>query len=125
MSEPILNGRYAIKEVIGQGGMGVVYRAVDLELQRDVALKTIKEFLEPQQAELFIKECEVLKRLEHPNIINLYAAGVGHENGRQKPFFVMPLLRGTTLDKLIHNKTQRLTPERVVAIVTQTAKGLQ
>ena len=45
--------RYQIKEIIGEGGMGIVYRAVDLEMHSDVALKTIKEVLDPQQIELF------------------------------------------------------------------------
>jgi len=122
---PKLNNRYELREIIGEGGMGIVYRAVDRELKRDVALKTIKELLDSQQLDWFLRECDVLKQLEHPNIVNLYDAGISEENGEKKPFFVMPFLPGLTLDKLIRTHAARLTPERVVDIITQTARGLQ
>ncbi|HYR42122.1 MAG TPA: protein kinase, partial [Terriglobia bacterium] len=115
--------RYQIKEIIGEGGMGIVYRAIDLEMQSDVALKTIKEVLDPQQIELFRRECTVLRRLRHPNVVDVFDFGITEEKGREKPFFVMPFLPGFTLDKVI--RSQRLTPDRVVDIITQTARGLQ
>src|SRR5262249_39936733 len=74
---------------------------------------------------LFRKECAVLRKLSHPNIINLYAFGISEQNGQEKPFFIMPFLAGLTLDKLIHSHAARLTPDRVVDIITQTARGLQ
>jgi serine/threonine-protein kinase len=117
--------RYQIKEIIGEGGMGIVYRAVDLEMQSDVAVKTIKEVLDPQQIELFRRECAVLRRLRHPNVVDVFDFGIAEEKGREKPFFVMPYLPGFTLDKLIRSHAARLTPDRVVDIVTQTARGLQ
>src|SRR5262249_40631573 len=125
MSTSKLYGRYELKEIVGEGGQGVVYRAVDLEMQSDVALKTIKELLDPEQIELFRRECAVLRKLRHPNVVDLYDFGVGEDNGQQKPFFVMPFLPGLTLDKLIRSHAAQLTPERVVDIVTQTARGLQ
>jgi len=120
-----LNGRYELKDIVGEGGMGIVYRAFDLDTQSDVALKTIKELLDPQQIELFWRECTVLRKLRHPNVVDLYDFGIGEENGKQKPFFVMPFLPGLTLDKLIRTHAARLTPDRVVDIITQTARGLQ
>jgi len=80
-SAPKLSSRYEIKEIIGEGGMGIVYRAIDLEVQSDVALKTIKELLSDQQIELFRKECAVLRKLRHPNIVDLYDFGVSQEAG--------------------------------------------
>jgi eukaryotic-like serine/threonine-protein kinase len=124
-SAPKLSSRYEIKEIIGEGGMGIVYRAIDLEVQSDVALKTIKELLSDQQIELFRRECAVLRKLRHPNIVDLYDFGVSQEAGQQKPFFVMPFLPGATLDRLIRSHAARLTPDRVVDIITQTARGLQ
>src|SRR5262245_49008805 len=120
-----LNGRYEIKEIIGEGGMGIVYRAFDLEMQSDVAVKTIKEFVGPQQVDLFRRECTVLRKLRHPNVVDLYDFGITEDKEQQKPFFVMPFLPGFTLDKLIRNHALRLTPDRVVDIITQTARGLQ
>jgi serine/threonine protein kinase len=117
--------RYQIKEIIGEGGMGIVYRAVDLEMHSDVALKTIKEVLDPQQIELFRRECTVLRRLRHPNVVDVFDFGIAEEKGQEKPFFVMPFLPGFTLDKVIRNHAARLTPDRVVDIITQTARGLQ
>ncbi|HYR91361.1 MAG TPA: protein kinase [Terriglobia bacterium] len=117
--------RYQIKEIIGEGGMGIVYRAVDREMQSDVALKTIKELLDPRQIDLFRRECAVLRKLSHPNVVNVYDYGIRDEKGQEKPFFVMPLLAGVTLDKLIRSHAARLTPDRVVDIITQTARGLQ
>src|SRR5437016_9939958 len=107
-------GRYEIKEAIGEGGMGIVYRAIDREMQSDVALKTIKEVLDPQQIELFRRECSVLRRLRHPNVVDVFDFGFTEEKGGEKPFFVMPLLPGFTLDKVIRSHAARLTPDRVV-----------
>src|SRR5262252_1450081 len=122
----LIKGRYETKEKIGDGGMGVVFRTSDLEMpQSDVALKTIKELIDPRQVELFLRECGVLRELKHPNVIDLYDFGISKENGEEKPFYVMPLLPGVTLDKLIRTQSAKLTPERVVDIITQAAKGLQ
>jgi len=122
----LIKGRYETKEKIGDGGMGVVFRTSDLEMpQSDVALKTIKELVDPRQTELFLRECGVLRELKHPNVIDLYDFGISKENGEEKPFYVMPLLPGVTLDKLIRTQSAKLTPERVVDIITQAAKGLQ
>ena len=110
-SAPRLNNRYEIKEVVGEGGMGIVYRAVDLEMQSDVALKNIRELLDDEQIELFRRECTVLRKVRHPNIVDLYDFGITEEGGEQKPFFVMPFLPGATLDRLIRNQAARLTPD--------------
>src|SRR5689334_4362270 len=117
--------RYQIKEIIGEGGMGIVYRAEDLQMHRDVALKTIKELLDPEQIELFRRELAVLTSLSHPNVVNVFDFGTAEDKGREKPFFVMPVLAGFTLDKIIRSQAARLTPDRVVDIITQTARGLQ
>ncbi|PYS13561.1 MAG: hypothetical protein DMG15_10795, partial [Acidobacteria bacterium] len=119
-----LKGRYEPKEVIAEGGMGIVYRALDLEMQSEVAIKTILQCRDPQLLDMFRTECAALRKLRHPNVVDLYDYGVVEEGGQIQPFFVMPLLPGVTLDKLIRNQTSRLTPERIVDIITQTARGL-
>lgn len=120
-----LKGRYEIKEILGQGGMGVVYKAYDTVIQRDVALKTIRDIPDPTALQLFQKECGVLASLSHPNIIEIFDIGEFEEEGEKKPFFVMPLLPGLPLDKLIRGSSHRLTVERSAEIISQTCRGLQ
>jgi len=118
--------RYEIRESpIGQGGMGIVYKAYDIITRRYVALKTISGPGNNTAFDLFEKEWSVLARLSHPNIVDILETGQFEENGQQKPFFVMPLLPGVTLDRLIKSDSQRLTVERTVEIITQTCRGLQ
>jgi eukaryotic-like serine/threonine-protein kinase len=105
--------------------MGVVYRAYDRVVKRDVALKTIKDIHSEAQLGLFYKECELLKSISHPNIIELFDIGVTEEEGPGKPYFVMPLLEGVTLQELIRTSSQRLTLSRIVDIITHTCRGLQ
>lgn len=122
----IVAGRYRIESPpIGEGGMGVVYKAFDNVTKRFVAVKTIKGATDPASIEMFHKEWGVLARLCHPNIIDILDIGDFVENEWRQPYFVMPLLPGTTLDKLIKTSSRRLTPERTVEIICQACRGLQ
>src|ERR1041385_7829109 len=111
--------RYELGEVLGRGGMGVVYKAHDTLMDREVALKTLLDIDNPLTLELFYKECGILAAMVHPNIINVYDLGEFEDNGVKKPFFVMPLLPGATLDHLIGRPDSGLTVERVIEIVCQ------
>jgi serine/threonine-protein kinase len=114
-----------MKEVIGKGGMGVVYRAYDNETRRDVCLKTLLDVTSQAMLELFRKECEVLSRLNHPNIVDIYDIGEFVEaDGKRQPYFVMPMLPGATLDRLIAGGSHRLTVERAAEIIAQACRGL-
>src|ERR1700747_2793805 len=120
-----LAGRYEVREILGQGGMGLVYRAYDTVVRREVAVKTILDIPDPASLQLFYKECDVLPSMSHPNIVEIFDTGEFEEDGKKKPYFVMPLLPGTTLDNLIRQSSHRLTVERTVQIFTQTCRGLQ
>jgi serine/threonine-protein kinase len=121
-----IKGRYRIEEKLGEGGMGVVFRAYDPPpMDRQVAVKTLHEFADRSMLDLFYRECSVLKSISHPNIVEIFDMGEFEDDAGNKPFFVMPLLRGQTLDALIKNSSHRLTVERVVQIITQTCRGLQ
>ena len=120
-----LAGRYEIKEILGQGGMGLVYRARDVLIRRDVALKTLRDIPESTSLQLFYKECDVLASMSHPNIVEIFDIGEFEEDGEKKPYFVMPLLPGKTLDNLIKTASHRLTLERTVDIISQVCRGLQ
>src|SRR5581483_587165 len=120
-----LNGRYEVKEVLAKGGMGIVYKAIDGMMKRSVAIKTLLDITDTMVLQLFQKECEVLASMVHPNIIEIYDVGEFEEEGVSRPYLVMPLLPGVTLDKLIRASSQRLTTERSIDIVCQACRGLQ
>jgi serine/threonine protein kinase len=120
-----IDGRYEITAVLGQGGMGIVYKAYDSQRQGDVALKTMKDAADPAALELFAQEWRTLANISHPNIVDVFNWGEFEEDNQRKPYFVMPLLRGKTLDKLIRDGAHHLTVQRVVEILVQTCRGLQ
>jgi serine/threonine protein kinase len=120
-----LAGRYEVRQVLGQGGMGLVYRAYDTVVRREVAVKTILDIPDPASLQLFYKECDVLASMSHPNIVEIFDIGEFEEDGKKKPYFVMPLLPGTTLDYFIRKASHRLTVERTIDIISQTCRGLQ
>ena len=119
-----LQERYELQDVLGKGGMGVVYTAIDTLMKRKVALKTILDVDNPSSIDLFYKEWSVLSTMVHPNIIGIYDIGEFEEGGMKKPFFVMPLLPGVALDRLIREGSPRLTVENVINIIDQAARGL-
>jgi tetratricopeptide (TPR) repeat protein len=119
-----LQERYELREVLGRGGMGVVYKALDTLMKREVALKTILDIENPATLQLFYKEWSILATMVHPNVINIYDIGEFDQDGVKKPFFVMPLLPGVTLDRLIKDGSPRLSVSGVVEIITQAAHGL-
>jgi serine/threonine-protein kinase len=120
-----LAGRYEVREVLGQGGMGLVYRAYDTVVRREVAVKTILDIPDPASLQLFYKECDVLASMSHPNIIEIFDIGEFEDEGKKKPYFVMPLLPGKTLDYFVRKASHRLTVERTIEIISQTCRGLQ
>src|SRR2546421_6953358 len=88
-------GPYQLLAPLGRGGMGEVYRAKDLRLDREVAVKVLPERLaqEPERLARFEREAKAVAALAHPNILVLY--DVGREQGI--PFAVTELLEGVTL----------------------------
>ena len=95
-------GKFEILERIGQGAMGVVYKARDPRIGRLVALKTITTGLaeDPVQLEHFYREAHSAGALQHPNIVTIYELG----EEEQTPFIAMEYLTGQSLDKLIRNR---------------------
>jgi|HubBroStandDraft_1064217.scaffolds.fasta_scaffold00029_64 serine/threonine protein kinase len=120
-----LAGRYEVRQILGQGGMGLVYRAYDTVVRREVAVKTILDIPDPSSLQLFFKECDVLASMSHPNIVEIFDLGEFEEEGKRKPYFVMPLLPGTTLEAFIRKASHRLTVERTIDIISQACRGLQ
>ncbi len=99
MSNPTSIGKYEILATIGRGGMGVVYRAQDPRMGRQVAIKTVTEGLSNDAGMLqrFYREAEKMGMLKHPNIITVY--DLGEQDGF--PYIVMEFVEGEPLDRLI------------------------
>src|ERR1700722_1078848 len=104
--------------------MGIVYKAYDTLMKRHVALKTVLELDNQESIQLFYKEWSLLATMVHPNVISIYDIGEFSQGDVKKPFFVMPLLPGATLDKLIKEGSPSLTVARVIGIIGQACRGL-
>jgi Tol biopolymer transport system component len=95
MKPGTLVGPYQINTLIARGGVGIVYRATDIRLDRAVALKTLAPLGAPDElrVERFLREARITASLDHPNIVKVY--DVGTHDGQ--PFMVVELLEGETL----------------------------
>ena len=121
-----IDGRYEIIEVIGGGGLGVVYRARDLEIDVDVALKFFDPRLFPDSRALdrFGKALRAVRRFSQPNIVRIYDVG---QEGRSY-FATMQLLEGLSLRQIIdlrRKKGQLFALPEIEPIVSQIALALQ
>jgi len=118
-----LEERYELRRILGEGGMGVVYAAFDCLMQREVALKTILDF-DAETMAMFENEWNLLANMVHPNVISIYDIGEFENEGMKKPFFVMPLLPGVTLDRLIRDGSPRRSVAGALGIIEQACRGL-
>src|SRR5512137_1829910 len=113
-------GRFEIRSEVGRGGFGAVYEAFDTELNRVVAVKTLRPSRPRRDlsADWIKKEAEAVARLDHPCIVTLFDLGTS-EGG---PYLVMELLRGETLAQRL--ASGRLSAEDALRVAKQMARGL-
>ena len=111
---------FKINQVLGQGGMGAVYRAEDQELQRYVALKLFKANLSPNSTknQVLLDEARIACKLNHPNIVTIYDIARGQDTN----FIVMEWVNGESLDKLIPE--QGLPLKKAIRYAKQIVDGL-
>ena len=115
-------GNYQIGRRLGRGGMGEVYLAHDIALDRTVALKVLRSHLvdDEQLVERFHREARASAKLNHPNIVRIHSVGV--EDG--VPFFAMEWIEGDPLDAIL--KEQGPLPwQRAMNIAGQVASALE
>jgi serine/threonine-protein kinase len=114
-------GKYDVLEVIGRGGMGVIYKGVDPGIGRIVAIKMITGAFadDPELLHRFYREAQSVGNLQHPNIVTIYDLGV--EDGN--PYLVMEFLEGESLDALIRSR-RAISLEEKLDIVVQVCEGV-
>ena len=115
--------QYSIIEKLGEGGMGVVWKARDTHLDRFVALKTLsaEKLADPERKRRFVQEAKAASALNHPNIVHIY--DIAEADG--VPFIAMEYVAGKTLDQLIGRKGLRIseTLKYAVQIADALAKA--
>jgi serine/threonine-protein kinase len=116
-------GRYETIRLLGEGGMGRVYLARQLDLGRQVVVKVMHDHIaaDPKFCERFQRETLLMARFQHPFAVTLYDASL---NDPQGPCIVMEYVRGVTLDVVLQRNT-RLTPVRVGRLLGQLCEVLQ
>ena len=120
----VINGRYEVLSLLGQGGMGAVYKAREQRLRREVALKILlKEFSENETVvQRFYKEALAASRLAHPNTIRVYDHGEDGEDGLL--YIAMEFLRGRSLAQEL-SRGGAMPPKRAIHILRQVCRSLQ
>jgi len=116
----IVKERYEILEVLGEGGMAFVYKARDTQLERFVAIKTLKPNYVNQETfvDRFKREAKTAANLNHPNIVQIFDWGIEEE-----PYFVMEYIEGNTLTSIIA-KNRTISLSDILFIGAQVSSGL-
>jgi predicted Ser/Thr protein kinase len=114
-------GRYSLERELGRGGMGIVYLARDVALDRPVAIKLLPPAMaaQPHLRERFLKEAQMAARLSHPNIVPIYQV----EQQGDLVWFVMAYVEGQTLGQRVREHGP-LTPREATKIIRETAWAL-
>jgi serine/threonine protein kinase len=119
----LLSGRYQIKRLCGEGGMGRVYEAEHIEIGKRVAIKVLHPAYSrtPDLVERFRREARAASRIEHPNVVNVTDFGTTDDGSL---FFVMEYIEGIELGLLIHREGA-IPPVRALRIAEQMCEALQ
>lgn len=119
--EIVLSGRYRILNRLGSGGMANVYKAMDLNLQRDVAVKILRTDLieDPNFRARFLQEARSAANLTHPNIVTIY--DFGHDSGQF--FIIMEYVEGNDLKTVIRSQGQQ-SVQQAVDLMIQIGQGV-
>jgi serine/threonine protein kinase len=123
--QAMLEGRYIVESFLGQGGMGAVYKGLQLPLKRPVAIKVLAKRVEGVEddfsfEERFKREAYAMAALTHPNIVQVYDCG---DAGESWLFISMELVEGGDLSDAL--KSGSVTPESALKLITQICDGLQ
>lgn len=114
--------RYRIKQILGRGGMGLVFKAFDQQLSRDVAIKILwtEGHCDDSTRMRFMREAKALSVLKHPNVVQIFSSDL---NEKGYPYHVMEFVEGETLAFEISRA--KMSAERFYKVFSQIASGLQ
>jgi eukaryotic-like serine/threonine-protein kinase len=118
-----VENKYRIEQLLGRGGMGAVYRARDVRLDRLVALKVVRADLlgDPDARRRFRREAQIVARLQHPAIVSVFDFGTFADGGA---YLVMELVRGEDLRRVLQREG-RLDPRRAIRILTTVCGAIE
>jgi eukaryotic-like serine/threonine-protein kinase len=121
LPDPLFAGRFEIQRLLGQGGMGSVYRARDIDLDEVVALKVVRpELVQPDMIEHFRREVKLGRRVTHRNVARVF--DLGDHEGRS--FLTMELVDGESLAKVLQDRG-RLSASAALHLARELAAGLE
>jgi hypothetical protein len=118
----MIGHRYELEDRIGHGGMATVYRAHDLKLDREVAIKLLADNFagDEEVRRRFSREARLAARLEHPNVVQVY--DVGEED--QRPYIVMEYVEGGTVGDRLERRRRSLATSEALELLCQLCEGL-
>ncbi len=124
LSGEVIDGRYQLTRIVASGGMATIYAALDLRLDRQVAVKVMHPHLaqDEQFVSRFIREAKAAASLSHPNIVAVLDQG-WNQGGTPCVFIVMELIEGATLRDYLHEQGA-LPVERALQLITPVASAL-
>jgi hypothetical protein len=119
----IVDNKYRVEQLLGRGGMGAVYRARDMRLDRLVALKVVRADLlgDPEARRRFRREAQIVARLQHPSIVSVFDYGTFVDGGA---YLVMELVRGEDLRRVLQREG-RLEPQRAITILSTVCAAIE
>jgi tRNA A-37 threonylcarbamoyl transferase component Bud32 len=119
----VIDNKYRLDQLLGRGGMGAVYRARDMRLDRLVAIKVVRAELlgDPDARGRFRREAQIVARLQHPSIVAIYDYGTLANGGA---YIVMELVRGEDLRRVL-SREGRLEPTRAATILTNVCGAIE
>jgi serine/threonine protein kinase len=119
----IVENKYRLEQLLGRGGMGAVYRARDMRLDRLVALKVVRAELlgDVEARKRFRREAQIVARLQHPSIVSVYDYGTLKDGGA---YIVMELVRGEDLRRVLQREG-RLDSQRTLRILTAVCAAIE
>jgi predicted Ser/Thr protein kinase len=119
----VVDNKYRVEQLLGRGGMGAVYRARDMRLDRLVALKVVRADLlgDPEARRRFRREAQIVARLQHPSIVSVFDFGTFSDGGA---YLVMELVRGEDLRRVLQREG-RLEPQRAITILATVCAAIE
>jgi eukaryotic-like serine/threonine-protein kinase len=124
MAGSIYLGKYEVIKLLGEGGMGRVFLAHQLDLKREVVVKVLHDHIsaDPKFLKRFRREMEVMARFQHPHAVTLYDASLDDPKG---PCIIMEYINGVDLGTLLKNSQDRISPGRAGRLLGQLCEVLR